>query len=238
MTWYQEWFGEEYLDLYSYRDDDEARRHISFFQSQFGHIDGIILDLACGSGRHLNEFFRSGYDARGCDLSYPLLRKAFREHPESGVVVRADMRHLPFGSSRFHGLTNFFTSFGYFENEDDNFAAAREMARVLRDGAPFLLDYLNVKRELQKLVQSETLVMDQKEVGIERWFDASSKTFNKRITIGDRRFLERVRGYYSDELGDLFVAAGFTIRKSFGDFDGGDFDDESPRLILVGEKTR
>ena len=30
MAWYQEWFGEEYLELYSYRNDEEARHQIEF----------------------------------------------------------------------------------------------------------------------------------------------------------------------------------------------------------------
>ena len=72
MTWYREWFGEEYLDLYSYRDEEEARRQVSFFQDRFGPIDGIALDLACGTGRHIQELVAQGYHFVGSDLSYVL----------------------------------------------------------------------------------------------------------------------------------------------------------------------
>ena len=65
MAWYQEWFGEEYLELYSYRDADEARDQVAFFRDQSGPLDGPVLDLACGMGRHMLELSIAGYHAIG-----------------------------------------------------------------------------------------------------------------------------------------------------------------------------
>lgn len=234
MTWYQEWFGEEYLDLYSYRDEDEARRQVDFFASRIGPIARAVLDLACGSGRHLQELRSRGYQSFGCDLSYILLRTAIRDVEAS--VARADMRRLPFANASFGGMVNFFTSFGYFETEHDNLEVVREMARVLAPGAPFLFDYLNVQRELDRLVPREVKKTEKGEVVIDRWFDSARRTFNKRITIGSRSFLERVRAYDLDEITVLFAAAGFALHHVFGDFDGRSFDEESARLIVVGAK--
>ncbi|HUO83978.1 MAG TPA: class I SAM-dependent methyltransferase [Thermoanaerobaculia bacterium] len=236
MTWYQEWFGEEYLDLYSYRNEEEAKLHVTFLRRQWGLIREPVLDLACGSGRHVQELLANGYTAAGADLSLSLLRRA----RAAGLrkIVRADMRRLPFPENAFGGLTSFFTSFGYFENEDDNAAVVHEMARVLRKGALFLFDYLNVHRELASLVQRETREIDGREAAIERWFDAASRTLNKRIIIGEKRFLERVRAYDLDEISTLFAAAGFAIRDVFGDFDGSPFEIGSRRLILVGTRRR
>jgi len=234
MTWYQEWFGEEYLDLYSYRDEEEARRQVDFFASTIGPVDGAVLDLACGSGRHLQELRTRGYRSFGCDLSYVLLRTAIRDVDAS--VARADMRRLPFANGSFGGLVSFFTSFGYFETEEDNLEVVREMARVLASGAQFLFDYLNVQRELKRMVPREVKKSETGEVIIERWFDSTRRTFNKRITIGGRSFLERVRGYEMDEIAVLFAASGFALRQVYGDFDGSRFDGDSPRLIVVGAK--
>lgn len=236
LTWYQEWFGEEYLDLYSYRDEEEARKHVEFLKRQWGVIRDEVLDVACGSGRHLQELMSNGYRVTGIDLSLTLLRRAISTLDFR--VARADMRRLPFGENAFAGLVSFFTSFGYFENEDDNVLAVSEMARVVRKGGLFLFDYLNVERELNRLVQSETRELDGREARIERWFDAASRTFNKRIVMGDKSFLERVRGYDLDEISLLFASAGFAVRDVFGDFDGGRFQSDSPRLILVGTRRR
>ena len=237
MTWYREWFGEEYLELYAHRDEHEARRQVAFFREQFGDVEGVILDLACGTGRHLIELNCEGFAAVGCDLSFTLLRAGIDEHG-SLPVARADMRSLPFGSNSFGGLVNFFTSFGYFATEDENLQVVREMARVLRRGAPFLFDYLNVHRELEKLVQRETRETPSGRVLIERWFDASDRSFNKRITIGEKRYLERVRGYDLEEISAMFAACNLSIRSAFGNFDGAPFTAVSPRLILVGNRAR
>lgn len=233
MTWFQEWFGEEYLELYSYRDDDEAKQQVAFFREHCGAVRGPLLDLACGQGRHIAELRAAGYDAFGCDLSVVLLRSGRAEYGPL-PVVRADMRVLPFCTGSFAGLVSFFTSFGYFATEEENLTVVNEMARVLEKGAVFLFDYLNVHRELEKLVQRET----RGEASIERWFDPADRSFNKRITIGRKRYLERVRGYDLDEISMMFTSAGLTIRAAFGDFLGAPFEKTSPRLILVGTKSR
>jgi SAM-dependent methyltransferase len=237
MAWYQEWFGEEYLELYAHRDENEAKQQVAFFHRQFGAVTGPILDLACGMGRHIQELQSLGYHTVGCDLSYILLTTGNREYGAM-AVARADMRHLPFCDGVFGGLVNFFTSFGYFASEQENLLVVEEMARVLHDGAPFLFDYLNVNRELDNLVHRETQVAPMGEVQIERWFDRSDRSFNKRITIGEKRYLERVRGYDLDEISAMFASCNLSIRSAFGDFDGSPFERTSPRLILVGSKSR
>jgi SAM-dependent methyltransferase len=235
MTWYQEWFGEEYLELYAHRDEHEARQQVLFFGEHFGRVDGVILDLACGMGRHLTELNGAGFDAVGCDLSFTLLRTGIDEYGPL-PVARADMRSLPFCSASFAGLVNFFTSFGYFATEDENRQVVREMARVLRPGGVFLFDYLNVDRELDKLVERETRETPSGSVQIERWFDPRDRSFNKRITIGQKRYLERVRGYDLEEISTMFTSSGLSIRQAFGDFQSAPFDAGSPRLILVGSR--
>ena len=237
MTWYQEWFGEEYLELYSYRDENEARQQVAFLKEQLGLIRGPLLDLACGMGRHIQELQALGFQPVGCDLSYVLLATGAREYGAMSVA-RADMRALPFCDGAFAGLANFFTSFGYFATEDENLQVVREMSRVLESGAQFLFDYLNVHRELDKLVQKETRSTPTGDVKIERWFDPSDRSFNKRMTIGHKRYMERVRGYDLDEISAMFSACNLAIHAAFGDFDGSKFQRTSPRLIVVGSKSK
>jgi SAM-dependent methyltransferase len=236
VTWYQEWFGEEYLELYAHRDEEEAKQQVAFFQRECGAFDGPVLDLACGTGRHIQELQLLGYRALGCDLSYTLLRTGIREYGPM-AVARADMRQLPYPDAVFEGLVNFFTSFGYFAEEDENAQVVREMSRVLAPNAQFLFDYLNVDRELENLVQRETRDTPRGPVRIERWFDRSDRSFNKRMTIGEKRYLERVRGYDLDEISAMFAACNLSIRSAFGDFDGSPFTRTSPRLILVGSRN-
>ena len=236
MAWYQEWFGEEYLELYAHRDEAEARRQVDFFRQQCGEVRGAQLDLACGMGRHMAILQAAGYRAFGCDLSFTLLRTGVEEYGAM-PVARADMRQLPFCSGSFGGLVNFFTSFGYFSSEEENLQVVREMARVLGDGAVFLFDYLNVQRELDRLAKKTVQKEDRGDVRIERWFDPRDRSFNKRITIGEKRYLERVRGYDLGEITAMFQSNGLVIRSAFGDFAGAPYEASSPRLILLGRRS-
>ncbi len=99
MTWYQEWFGEEYLELYAHRDEEEARQQVAFFHRVCGSLEGPVLDLACGMGRHVQELQTLGYRTVGCDLSFILLRTGIREYGPM-ALARADMRRLPFCDPR------------------------------------------------------------------------------------------------------------------------------------------
>lgn len=235
MAWYQEWFGEEYLELYSHRDETEAKQQVAFFRQHVGALNGPVLDLACGTGRHMQELQWLGYHAVGCDLSYTLLRTGMREYGAM-PLARADMRHLPFCNDSFAGLVSFFTSFGYFADEAENMQVVSEMARVLEGGARFLFDYLNVDRELDNLVHREERDTPLGLVKIERWFDRSDRSFNKRMTIGEKRYLERVRGYDLNEISAMFARCNLQIHSAFGDFDSSPFDRTSPRLIVVGSR--
>lgn len=236
MAWYQEWFGEEYLELYAHRDEAEARQQVEFFQRACGGVRGAVLDLACGMGRHMAILQAAGYRPVGCDLSFTLLLNGVQEYGRM-PVARADMRHLPYCSGSFGGLVNFFTSFGYFSTEEENLQVVREMARVLSDGAVFLFDYLNVDRELNRLVQETVQKEERGSVSIQRWFDPQDRSFNKRITIGEKRYLERVRGYDLGEISEMFQSSGLAIDAVYGDFAGASYEASSPRLILTGRRS-
>lgn len=235
MTWYRDWFGEEYLDLYSHRNEEEARSQVELFCRVNGPSAGTTLDLACGSGRHIQEFAARGIHAVGLDLSWVLLRNGFVQYGRMDVV-RADMLNLPFRTGVFSALVNFFTSFGYFADESDDQRAVAEMSRVLSPGAPFLFDYLNVEREAARIVRHERRETEAGTAEIDRWFDLPSRTFNKRIVIGAREYTERVRAYHLDDIRSMFASHGFEVRTLFGDFDGSAWSTSSPRLIVFGAR--
>jgi SAM-dependent methyltransferase len=78
MAWYKEWFGEEYAELYSYRDDSEAEQDADFVEHYLGTgcpHPRAVLDLACGAGRHTAALRRRGYRTLGIDLSLHLLAR-------------------------------------------------------------------------------------------------------------------------------------------------------------------
>lgn len=239
MTWYTEWFGQEYLELYAHRDSREAERHIDFVEARFcgpRKRPRAVLDLASGAGRHTEVLRQRGYRALGIDRSLTLLAQ-HTDLPEVG----GDMRCLPFAAATFDWVLNFFTSFGYFESERENFRVLEEIVRILAPGGCFLIDFLNLERTLTTLEPFETRTVDGRTVRIERWWDAETRRINKRIRVegadGLRRsYLESVRGYTLEEVSMGLSWAGLELTETYGNFDGEPFEPDSERLILVGNK--
>jgi SAM-dependent methyltransferase len=240
MAWYKEWFGEEYLELYSHRDESEAEGHVDFVERHLRTPDGrcpkAVLDLACGAGRHTAALRRRGYRTLGVDLSVTLLA-----HMQGLPRVAGDMRRLPFRAGSFDWTLSFFTSFGYFEQERENFRVLEEIVRVLDADGRFLIDIMNPGPVLAALTPRETQELDGRRVDIERWFDGEKKRINKRMVVhtpGERprSFLESVRAYQPDEVVIGLRWAGLEVDHIFGNFQGDLYERDSERLILIGRK--
>lgn len=236
--WFREWFGEEYLALYPHRDAREAEAAVTLFREAVDpDPDAPLLDLACGAGRHLRVLADLGFRPVGIDLSRELLGEARRREGVWPLLVRGDMRRLPFRDAVFGAVTNFFTSFGYFASSEEDGEVAAEMRRVLRPRGVFLLDYLNAPRVRAALVPRDERRVEGGTVRQERWLEGESVV--KRIEIrpaeGEPRVhYERVRLYGADELERLLERHGLQAEARYGDYDGSPHDDMSPRLILVG----
>jgi SAM-dependent methyltransferase len=238
MPWYKEWFGAEYLELYAHRDEPEAEEHIEFVERRLSSSGRprAILDLACGAGRHTHALRQRGYWALGTDLSVTLLARR-RELPR----IAADMRLLPFRAGSFDWVLNFFTSFGYFESEGENFRVLEEVVRVLAPGGRFLIDILNADWTVRHLQRHSVETLSGRRIDIERWYDPERRRLNKRIRFAtrdgaERTFLESVRAYRLEEVTDGLRWAGLEVDATFGDFQGEPHTDDSERLILVGTR--
>ena len=237
MAWYKEWFGQEYLELYAHRDRGEAERHVDFVEAKLGdRRPCAVLDLACGAGRHTAALRLRGYRTLGVDLSLTLLTQS----PELPRVA-GDMRSLPFANATFDWVLNFFTLFGYFESERENFRILEEMVRVMRPGGRFLIDLFNIDRVLATLEPHETREMNGRRVEIERWYDARSRRINKQIRVHTadrptRNYLESVRAYSLEEVSNGLEWAGLRLEQTFGSFGGEPFGPECDRLILIGSR--
>lgn len=240
-AWYETAFGELYPVLYAHRDDESARDEAAFAVERLGLTSrDRVLDLGCGGGRHQRGVARHGVQAIGLDLSAPLLR----ENRSRGVaaLVRADMRRLPFVDGAFDAVLSFFTSFGYFDTEDEDRRVLAEVARTVRPGGRYLFDYL-----YSPGVRAALVPHSEKEVAGFRMEEArriEDGCVKKRVRItavdpADSRELEyeeRVRLYDPPELIQMVETAGFKVRATYGGLDGSALG-EGSRCVLVAERT-
>src|SRR5262245_12170648 len=231
--WFKQWFGEEYLELYAHRDESEAARVVELLQKVLPWRRGWrVLDVGCGAGRHAKALEDAGACCTGLDLSASLLQRARQVTRAS--LVRADMRALPIRPRSMDLTVNLFTSFGYFEHDNEHVVALQEMASTVREGGWFVLDFLHAPT-----VRS-TLVPGPRSIGPgstgERRLSRDGRFVCKIVKLADgRRLEERVRLFAPGELEALLEGAGVRVMHQFGDYQGGPLQAKSPRTILIGQ---
>lgn len=240
IDWFDQAFDELYADLYSHRDDSEARRLVQSLEERFP-LQGPVLDVACGAGRLL-EPLRAAFGASvGIDRSAPLLRRA-RARGVASPLIRGDMRELPFASRSLGSAVSLFTSFGYFDSVEQDSQALREVGRILPPAGRFVLDYFNPDTTVRHLIPSSIRQVGSLAVEERRWVDPSGPYVRKEVSVmGDEpvQYQERIRLYDAATLQSLCSAARLRVRELWGSYDGSGYDpDRSPRLILLCEREQ
>jgi SAM-dependent methyltransferase len=247
MAWYEDWFDADAYELvYEERDLEEAERLADLIERTARPAPGAdLLDVGTGRGRHARVLARRGYRVTGLDLSASAVAAARARAAAEGLTppevlfVQGDMR-LPHFQERFDGVTNLFTSFGYFEDDADHGRAVRAMAAALKPGGWLVQDFLNAPYVRTHLVPKDEKTVDGVRVRQERWIEGDH--VHKRITLtpegggAPRVYTERVRLLTLDDFRRLYASTGLRLAARFGDYDGGPHGPESSRLILHAEK--
>jgi 2-polyprenyl-3-methyl-5-hydroxy-6-metoxy-1,4-benzoquinol methylase len=151
--WFESWFNtEEYLNVYRHRNESEACEHVEFIINKTGIKPGSsVLDMACGPGRHSVIFARMGYNVTAVDLSDNLLCVARRQSEKAGLDInfhKSDLREITLDKN-FDLIINLFTSFGYFEDDSENYRIFDAAIKHLEYNGRFVIDFLN-KKYLEK----------------------------------------------------------------------------------------
>lgn len=235
QPWYERAFAHEYLALYQHRSPVQGQQQVNqMLSASLLPKHGTVLDLCCGAGRHLVPMRQSGLAAVGLDLSMDLLASG----KLAGQAVRADARSIPFASDRFDVVTNLFSSFGYFPDDDAHHRVLQEVARVLKPGGYLVIDHMNAEVTINNL-QPESL--DERNgltLRQRRRYDAENKRVIKDIEytpdgMEPRHWFESVRLFTPSELDEFLTQAGLRVEARYGDLDGSQFHLSASRRQVV-----
>lgn len=244
MPWWEDYFGDLYLRLLEATlAPDQTAREVAGVMAMLRLRPGAcILDVGCGQGRHVVPLARAGYRVTGLDRSTYLLHKAQKAAKAISAdvhLVRGDMRLLPWGQV-FDGCINLLSTFGYFEDEEENEQALHQMARVLRPGGRLILDVSNRDYYLLRSWPYTWRRCGQAVILEENSFDAETSRFKAKFTWleGAQResVTHSVRHYTAPELKGMLRRAGLAPEAVHGSFDGSPFGLDSQRLIVVARK--
>ncbi|MBK7629714.1 MAG: class I SAM-dependent methyltransferase [Ignavibacteriales bacterium] len=184
---------------------------------------------------------RKDFDVTAVDLSGNLLSIAKQSAQNKNLkinFIQSDIRKFE-TFEKFNLVLNLFTSFGYFETDEENFSVLKKAYDLLEIGGYFVLDFFNSLFLKQNLIEFSEENFNNTE--IHQFRKIKDKRITKKIVITKNgnltQFEESVRMFTKDELVDAIQKIGFDIYKTFGDFLGNEFEQfSSPRLIMICKK--
>jgi SAM-dependent methyltransferase len=139
-------FGDDYLhftgrELTEDVNNADAAEIVEFLAPAPG---ARLLDAPCGEGRITSRLAGSGLEVVGVDASPTFVDRARRAATAEGIAadyVVGDLRRLPLRGP-FDAVICWFTSFGYFDDEENRQVLA-EFHRLLRPGGRLLVETLH-----------------------------------------------------------------------------------------------
>ncbi len=243
------WFEDETLWSYTYpfmfpaSSFDKATEQVDQLIELSGVHAGVLLDLCCGPGRYAVPLALRGFHVTGVDSTSFLLEKAMGYASEKGVDVewvQEDMRRFVRPES-YDLAINMYTSFGFFDDPNENMAVLKSVHASLKPGRVFIIDVGG--KEIIARIFEATGSTDLQDDGLivqrRRVIDGWSRMENEWILIkdGSMRTLRLRHWLYSGkELSDMLGVAGFSSVRLYGDFDGSPYDQSAKRLVAVAEK--
>lgn len=130
----------EYYDrIYHFKDyRADAKEILRLARRYLKHRPRSLLDVGCGTGRHLKQFAKA-LSVAGIDLSPEMLRVARHRLGRSVPLVQGDMRRFSL-QARFDVVTCLFSAIGYLETRRDRDTAIANFYRHLAPGGVALVE--------------------------------------------------------------------------------------------------
>ena len=153
MKWFESWFNSKYYHiLYKKRDYSEAALFIDNILKSFQPPKNTkFLDLGCGSGRHSVYLNQKGFYVDGMDLSKKSLDYAKKHENDQLKFYLKDMRKFKI-NEKYDFVLNLFTSFGYFEDDNDNKNVFKNISQSLKPKGHLIIDFLNAEKVVKGLL--------------------------------------------------------------------------------------
>ena len=201
-----------------------------------------VLDLCCGPGRHALEFARRGYRVVGVDRTRRYLDEARKKAKEGNLHIdfrEGDMREFR-EEGRYDLVLNLFTSFGYFDNPEQDSKALSNIHASLKRGGKFVIDLFGkelvarVYRDRDWNEEDGVIYLEER-----RLDNGWGKIHNRWIVIDDqkrREFHFTQRLYSGMELVSLLESTGFRDVKLYGSLEGIPYDNNAKRLVATAKR--
>ena len=225
----------------------EARAHLPDLMRLSGIQSGHVLDVGCGPGRYTLPLAEAGFSVCALDTSPALLDQLKEQLPslsqeaQSRVeVVEADMRSFV-REEAFDCAMVMWSTFGYFEDEEDHGQVLDNIYRSLRSGGKLMLDLVGLEYLCRALEPVHLSEFDDGRLLIERpvLVDEMTRLENEWLLI-EGESVQRAtfshRVWSGGEMAQLLAIHGFEVIGVYGDYEGSPYDMEAERMLFVAKR--
>jgi SAM-dependent methyltransferase len=247
---------DEYAPFYDWENAQTvARRDVSFWQRLAIAHEGAVLELGCGTGRIALPVVRAGARLVGIDRSAPMLARAQKRLKRARVahralLVRGDIRTLPFRASRAFGLV--MAPYGILQSltrERDLRETLQSVARVLKRGGIFGVDLVPDLPRWAEYERRVSLRGRRGANGTLTLIESVRQDRRRKLTIFDQEYVEcrgRQRAIHRfsltfrtlsvKQMTGRLERAGFAIQAILGDYQGGPWDERADVWVILARK--
>ena len=235
--WWADFYNDTIAELFLVRDE---AAELDFLERRLELRPGaLVFDQCCGIGNLSIGLAKRGHRAVGADLCAPYIDRARRDAatlPCEFACADAFEYRAP---RPCDAAFNWYSSFGYADDDARNLEMLRRAAESLRPGGRYALDFLNapaVYRDFKprmersgggaRVVRDCTLDLLRGRLE-QRWTttDASGRTSSRASSV---------KLYPPHQLAELLRAAGFRDVELLGSVAGDPVAVDSPRCIALG----
>jgi SAM-dependent methyltransferase len=226
MSVFNDLYANQYDTLYTTKDYVGECDLIEASVKRFGSVPNSVLDIGCGTGSHVVEFARRGYNCTGVDLSQAMLDVAARKTASEDLKyapqwIQGDARNFDAGGP-YDLATMMFAVISYLTSNEDVINGLKNIRKHLRTGSIFICDFWYGPAVLSVKPNERVRVLETPKGSTIRAASTTVDTFNHTADvnfrlwtiehdryIGETSETHRMRYFFPQEFAQLLELAGF-----------------------------
>jgi SAM-dependent methyltransferase len=187
-----------------------------------------LLDLACGTGRHLLELSKMGYQhLSGSDIAAPMIEVAKKNTADSGNEIKLynySFQQADQVPGKFDVVTSMFSAVNYIVTFEDQLKTFRNIHGLLEKDGIFIFDYWNGNAVTRDYSPVKILRKQDEDSEIVRISETSLDLVEQSVTVNytciylenqqktiEFKEVHHLHYYYFSEMKNLLEIAGFEI---------------------------
>lgn len=238
-------FASVYDELTQNVDYKKRAEYIASILADFDIKDGLLLDLACGTGSLSVEFSKMGFEVIGTDASPDMLMEAREKAMEEGENILFLCQKMQetdlYGTVR--AIVCSLDSINHLSNADEMRKTFQVLKNFIDDGGIMIFD-VNTIYKHQEILGNNTFIYDEKNV----YCVWQNSLYPDGVTVGINldffvknedgsydRFTENFKeiAFSDEEITDAVENSGFKVVKRYREFSCGQPKEDTQRAYYV-----